>query len=218
MRNVRVKFTKDGKSRYISHLDLNRCMLRAVHKSKIPVWYTEGFNPHPFITFALPLSLGVRGKCEFMDMKIVEEISNDDIKYKLNECLPDGINIVNINEPIMKLSDICYADFNIRIYGNNIDTNKIFEELNELLNKKEIIVEKKTKSGIKNINFKEYINRYNVLTNDDYVNLDITLCAGNNSNVNPNLLLNLLIDTVKDDLYTDISRIKLYDKDMLEFE
>ena len=61
MRNVRIWFVKDFECRYISHLDLNRTMLRALHKSKLPIWHTEGFNPHPFATFPLPLSLGFRG-------------------------------------------------------------------------------------------------------------------------------------------------------------
>ena len=73
MKNVRIWFKKDFECRYISHLDLNRCMLRALHKSKIPVWHTEGFNPHPFATFPLPLSLGFRGVNECMDIKLEED-------------------------------------------------------------------------------------------------------------------------------------------------
>ena len=73
LKNVRIWFKKDYECRYISHLDLNRCMLRALHKSKIPIWHTEGFNPHPFATFPLPLSLGFRGINECMDVKLEDD-------------------------------------------------------------------------------------------------------------------------------------------------
>ena len=59
MKSTRIWFHKFGTAKYISHLDLNRCVARAFHKAKLPMWYTEGFNPHAFVTFALPLSLGV---------------------------------------------------------------------------------------------------------------------------------------------------------------
>ena len=58
MKNVRVFFEKHGPCKYISHLDTNRVMLRAIGKSRLDIWYTEGFNRHAYITFALPLSLG----------------------------------------------------------------------------------------------------------------------------------------------------------------
>ena len=61
MKSTRIWFHKFGTAKYISHLDLNRCVARAFHKAKLPMWYTEGFNPHAFVTFALPLSLGVEG-------------------------------------------------------------------------------------------------------------------------------------------------------------
>ena len=67
LKPVRIWFTKDNECKYISHLDLNRVVMRALHKSKLNIWHTEGFNPHPFVTFALPLSLGFKGVKETMD-------------------------------------------------------------------------------------------------------------------------------------------------------
>lgn len=59
MTTVRIFYKKLDVAKYISHLDMQRCMQRAVKRAKLPVWYTEGFNPHPYITFALPISLGI---------------------------------------------------------------------------------------------------------------------------------------------------------------
>ena len=57
-RDLRLFYTKTGSAKYISHLDVMRAFQRAFRRSKIPVWYTEGFHPHLYLTFALPLSLG----------------------------------------------------------------------------------------------------------------------------------------------------------------
>ena len=92
MKNVRVWFKKDDECRYISHLDLNRVMIRAIQKSGLPVWRTEGFNVHPYITFSLPLSLGFRGERESMDMRILDDNFNrETMKEDLNNCLPHGL-------------------------------------------------------------------------------------------------------------------------------
>lgn len=97
MKNVRVWFEKKDQCIYISHLDLNRCMIRAIQKSRIPIWHTEGFNPHPFITFPMPLSLGFLGKKECMDMRLLEDdFSFKEIINRLNDCLPKGIRVFEL--------------------------------------------------------------------------------------------------------------------------
>ena len=67
---VRIFFSKSGRARYISHLDLNRTMTRAVRRAGLPIWYTEGFSRHPYLTFAAPLSLGFEGERETMDLRL----------------------------------------------------------------------------------------------------------------------------------------------------
>ena len=79
MREVRLRFSKTGRLKYISHLDINRAMSRALKRAGIPLWYTEGFNPHPYMSFSLPLSLGVESLCESVDLRIIGEITNKEI-------------------------------------------------------------------------------------------------------------------------------------------
>ena len=81
MKNVRLFYSKTGRMKFVSHLDMTRFMSRLIAKSKIPVWYTEGFNQHIYMNFALPLSLGYEGLYEVMDFRL-----NDD-SYPLEECL-----------------------------------------------------------------------------------------------------------------------------------
>ena len=67
MRNVRIFYKKIGRMKFISHLDMTRFMSRLISKSKIPVWYTEGFNRHIYMNFAVPLSLGFEGLYEILE-------------------------------------------------------------------------------------------------------------------------------------------------------
>ena len=86
--DYRVFYSKTGRLKYISHLDVNRLMQRALKRSGLPVWYTEGFNPHIYITFALPLALGLESFYEVMDFRLTAELSEKEIIRRLHTALP----------------------------------------------------------------------------------------------------------------------------------
>lgn len=215
LKNVRIWFKKDYECRYISHLDLNRCMLRALHKSKLPVWHTEGFNPHPFATFPLPLSLGFRGINECMDVKLEDEnYSFKEIISKLNACLPRGINVFDVTEPVMKAGKIAFAEFSIKLSCENANTTVIAERLSKFLELDKIEIEKKSKKGLKNVDIKQGIKSFRTEEKFDFVLFNVILSAGSSDNLNPNLLISafenfsgLLFDT-------DITRKDLYNSNM----
>lgn len=218
MKNVRIWFKKDYECRYISHLDLNRCMLRALHKSKIPVWHTEGFNPHPFATFPLPLSLGFRGVNECMDVKLEDDsYPFEQIISGLNSCLPRGLRVFDVTEPIMKAGKIAYADFTIKIGDKKTGSHTIYEQLNEFLMLDSILIEKKSKKGMKTIDIKQGIKAYSVSERFDNAQLDITLSAGSADNVNPNLIITAFNSRFKADYDIDITRNDLYNSEMQLF-
>lgn len=215
MKNVRIWFKKDFECRYISHLDLNRCMLRALHKSKIPVWHTEGFNPHPFATFPLPLSLGFRGVNECMDIKLEEDnYSFEEIITKMNDCLPRGIQVFDVTEPVMKAGKIAYADFTIKIGAEKTSSTVIAEKIQDFLNLDTIEVEKKSKKGLKTIDIKPGIKKYKIDEKFDYVILEVILSAGSSDNVNPTLLINAFENFTDKTYDTDITRKDLYNSEM----
>ncbi|MEE1061586.1 MAG: TIGR03936 family radical SAM-associated protein [Ruminococcus sp.] len=214
MKNVRIWFKKDDECRYISHLDLNRCVLRALHKSKIPVWHTEGFNPHPFATFPLPLSLGFRGINECMDIRLVDEISNEKLIADFNACMPAGVRAFAVTEPVMKAGKIAYARFNIKISSDELNSRKVYEALTSLLSSDEIMIEKRTKSGIKTVDLKKSIKTYELKEMFDFAELDIVLSAGSTDNANPNLIITALEKQTEKSFYADITRIDLYNSDM----
>ena len=91
MKTVRVFFAKEGRLKYISHLDVTRCLARVFKRSRLPIWYTQGFNPHAYLTFALPLPLGVESCCESFDFRLTEEVSCEEVTDRLNAVLPDDL-------------------------------------------------------------------------------------------------------------------------------
>lgn len=215
LKNVRIWFKKDFECRYISHLDLNRCMLRALHKSKIPVWHTEGFNPHPFATFPLPLSLGFRGINECMDVKLEDDnVSFEEIITKLNTCLPRGIQVFDVTEPLMKAGKIAFASFTIRLSNDKISTSVITLKLKELFTLETIEIEKKSKKGLKTVDIKPGIKNYKIEEKFDDVLLEVTLSAGSADNVNPTLLIIALEKYTDKTFDVDITRNDLYNSDM----
>lgn len=218
MKNVRIWFKKNKECRYISHLDLNRVMLRAVYRAKLPIWYTEGFNPHPFITFPLPLSLGFRGEAECMDVRFLDESFDlSTVSEIMNPFLPEGIKVYNATESKMKPGDISFAKFTARLYSDNLTDSELKTELCELMLLDEYLVPKKTKSGIKDVNVAEYLKLIEISPDTENLNISVTLPAGSSNNVNIQLLITALESYVGSDVYYDITRLGVFNKEMCPF-
>ncbi len=219
MKNVRIWFKKDKECRYISHLDLNRVMLRAVYRAKLPIWYTEGFNPHPFITFPLPLSLGFRGERECMDVRFLDEAFDlSKVAEVMNPFLPEGIRVYNATECKMKPGDIAFAKFTAKLNSDTLAASELKAELCELMLLDEYLVPKKTKSGIKDVDVSEYLKLIEIISDADSLEICVTLPAGSVNNVNVQLLISAFESYVKSDVYYDITRHGVFNKEMLPFE
>jgi len=218
LKNVRVWFKKDGAARYISHLDLNRVMTRALQHSKLPIWHTEGFNPHPFITFSLPLSLGFRGVKENMDMRLLEDVPYSQIIEKLNNGLPGGIEVYKVTEPVMKPGEIAADRFDIKLTSDDANLEELFFMLRNMLAREKIEVEKHGKKGVKLIDLKPQLGNYTLEKCDEYVQLNIMLPAGSVNNVNPSLLITALENINGISVYADITRLDVYNGEGKPFE
>ena len=219
MRCVRIWFKKMGMSRYVSHLDLMRAMSRTLRRAKVPLWYTEGYNPHPYMTFALPLSLGMESLCESMDIRIEGESTNEDIFEMLKGSMPPGIDIISVDEPQYDPKHISFGEFDILFdCEKKADNLKVLIE--DMLSKDELIVQKLGKKGrhkvLKDINLIEFIKSYSVSVFGERVKVTITLPAGSTTNVNPSLLADEIQKRSGDVSYT-IIRKKLMVEDMTTF-
>lgn len=221
MREVRLRFSKTGRLKYISHLDINRAMARALKRAEIPLWYTEGFNPHPYMSFSLPLSLGVESLCESVDLRIVGEITNKEIKDRLNKVLPEDLKIIDVYDDFRDNSEIAYSDY---VYKFEFKDNDLaLEKIKKVLSSDEILALKKGKKGRKRImketNIKSFIDKYSISVRGDVIVLNIRLLAGVEKNLNPSLLFDTIIRLIDMDFeWKSISRISLLDKDYKEFK
>ena len=221
MREVRLRFSKTGRLKYISHLDINRAMSRALKRAGIPLWYTEGFNPHPYMSFSLPLSLGVESLCESVDLRITGEITNKEIKDRLNSVLPEDLKIVDVYDDFRDNSEIVYSDY---IYKFEFTDNDLaLEKIKNVLSSDEILALKKGKQGRKRVmketNIKSFIDKYSISIRNDVIVLNIRLLAGPEKNLNPSLLFDTIIRLIDMDFeWKSIARISLLDKDYKEFK
>lgn len=217
MRCVRVFFTKSGRIRYTSHLDLVRAMQRAVRRSGIAVKYSEGFNPHMQMTFALPLSLGMESCCEAMDIKVEDETTDEEIVSRLNPVMPEGLHVTSAAEPKMKLGAIRWGEFEISIYFPD-DFELRAEKMRERLEQPQLTAVKETKKSTKVLNLKEYIHSIKVAAGEDCVKVSAVLPAGGENNINPALLAQALCGAtyMKAD-YTRILRKRLMNEEFNDF-
>lgn len=164
------------RAKYISHLDLNHCIQRAMRRSKLPIWQTEGYNPHTYVAFMLPLSLGHEGVCEAMDFRLTEDVPPEVVMDKLNRSLPPDIRIIRVAQPVCKNTDIASAEY-------KIESDINVEKFKEFVCAEQILTEKKTKKGVATVDLKPLISE---LSFDDGITL--RLPAGNDFNINPSLL------------------------------
>ncbi len=191
---VRVFFTKTGMAKYISHLDLMRCMTRALRRAQIPLWYTEGYNPHLFMTFARPLPLGVESLCESMDIRLVGEMTFREIKTRLNDALPRDITVVSVAKPAHKPTEIAFADYEIQLYTD--DPAALLHAMENRFAADTLPVLKKAKQGKhrveKETDIKPNVLAFDLAQQGDCVALAVRVTAGDQNNVSPALLLDAL--------------------------
>ncbi len=213
--DIRVRFKKQGSARFISHLDLSRFMQRALKRSGLPIWHTEGFNPHPYVTFALPLSLGQTGTMEVMDFRITKYLPARDIFDSLQSCLTEDLALVSVYEPKHKAKEISFALYEM-IFPDRAD---LIDEFNDFINQNEILVEKSTKKKNETIDLKSIIKKIDTSVEDDALKVEIILPAGTQLNINPSLFISAFSQFMNEDISpVFITRKGIYLSDMTEFK
>ena len=177
----RILFEKMGNAVWISHLDLMRLFQRAFKRAGLPLKHTQGFNPRPSVSIALPLSVGVESRCELLDFELDtnELISNAQIVARLNKALVDGVKVHECYDNGGKLRDLAYLHCQLSLeydkgYGDAC------EGIRKLLAGESLIVPKKTKNGIQDQDIIPMIKRCSVeQMNDNLVVLDLVVCCQN---------------------------------------
>lgn len=218
MRSVRIWFNKKDTAKYISHLDMTRCMTRAFRRTDVPLWYTEGFNPHPYLVFALSLPLGVEALREPLDIRL-----NDDnypmerVVEQLNSVMVPGIEFLEIKEPEFKAVEVVKGEYSVEIPCEN--PKELCDKIKATIENTTITFEKKTKKKtFKTINVTEHLSDFRAVYHDDKVMLYFKLPAGNDFTINPVSFCNTLFELIGEkEILHRITRHSLLMKDNTEF-
>lgn len=143
MDKVRVRYIKTGKAGYISHLDLMTVMQRALIRAGVGLKYSEGFNPHPHISVALPASVGVESVCELLDV----ELTGGTVPDNINEYLPEGLEVLKTHRPWRNFSEIKWVETEFCLWFDEVPPPELDKMLLGQFAAPSLFVSKKTKGG-----------------------------------------------------------------------
>ena len=186
-----VVFEKSPRLRHIGHLDLMRAMQRALRRSGLPLCYSKGFNPHILLNFAAPLSVGMPGKKEIMEVPLEKDVSTQEFLEKLSAALPlDLPCLMAIPQddrhaaPMAQLTAaVCEAKMETVPEG-------LEDAIRNFLAQKEIPAIRKTKSGMKPCDIRPMI--YDLKLTGDTLSMTLALCE--KATCKPDLLLSSLFE------------------------
>ena len=143
----RLLFAKEGRARYISHLDLMRTFQRAFARAKIPIKHTEGFHPHPFVSIALPLSVGYGSRCEILEFGLLEGTGREEVPDRLNAALPEGITVRECYPAARPIKELAFVDYEaVFDYPDGL-IPRAEEALRAILSRESVLVRKKSKKS-----------------------------------------------------------------------
>jgi len=214
----RLWFCKEGPAKYISHLDLNRYFARVFRKAKLPLWYTEGFNPHPFMVFTLPLSLGMTGVRESLDIRLTEKLGKEEILARLNQSLASGIRFFDVTEPQKKAGDVSFASYTVSLFPEDGNPAALAAAAQALLQAPQVVVEKRSKSGAKPFDLSPYLKDASVKAEADAVRVSLFFPAGSRENVSPKLFGEALRAVRGENFSESIERTGMYGPDRSDFQ
>lgn len=183
MSNYVIKYGRDDRVKYISHLDFMRCFHRAVRRSELNFAFSQGFNPHPIMTVAQPLSVGVTSECEYMKVGFDSEYSEKDIVKSLSDVMPPGFFVYAAKKVEGKEMDITKLDK--AVYVVEIEFEGEFDAV-KFLENKELKVMKKSKSGVKESDIREHIFDITEISRENNIlTLEMTVSVGSAYNLKP---------------------------------
>ena len=207
---VRFRYSKTGRASYVSHLDLMATMQRAFLRAGLELKYSQGFNPHPYMSVALPLPVGSESQCELMDVGLISDMLPEVKAIKL----PDGFAILDAYKPARKFNEIAWIEISAKMHYDTGISKGIADRINQRFMEDSIVISKRTKRGIKDLDIAPFIKDVEVQL-DGSILLTAKISA-QNPTLNAADLESALDDEVKPD-YIDLKRIDIYDSNMILF-
>lgn len=194
MPEERLLFRKTGRARFISHLDLMRTFQRAFLRAGIAIKHTEGFNPHAFVSIALPLSVGYSSQCEILEFSLTGSVSPDQVPAMLNAALPEGIEVLRCYSAQKPVKALTWVDYTVTLDYDAPLAEEAAQALEAMLGQETLVVRKKSKkakSGFTEVDLIPLIRSHQIDTTGNTVRLNVVVRA-QNPGLNPALILEAL--------------------------
>lgn len=192
MHRYAIKFTKKGDIRYISHLDLLRLFKRTFKRLNVKLLYSQGFNPHPKMGFAQPLSLGYESNGEILEIETVNKLDSEELIEMINKIMPEGLKVTacmeleNVEKSLAAITET--AKYTIHISQKCKNENDI--EIHKFLSQEKIIVQKlNKKKELIDLDIKPMIRKISVISSNENIEISALIDAGSVSNLSPELLI-----------------------------
>ena len=210
----RLLFEKTGNAIWISHLDLMRLFQRAFKRAELPLTHTQGFNPRPSVSIALPLSVGVESKCELLDFDLYgDPIANEEICTRLNAALVEGVKVLSVYENGSKIKNLALLNCAVSLEYDKGIPEDAQARIEALFAREEVTVEKKSKNGVREENIIPMIRRISAAAMDENTLMLNALICCQNPTLNP-MQLSAAIAKYLPDLTPDFvrcCRVEIYD-------
>ena len=188
MGKLRLIFTKEGRAVYISHLDLLRTFQRVFLRQGLVLRHSQGFHPHPIISFALPLPVGQASDCEVLDFEVNGDMDGSGLPEALNQFMPEGIRAADCYVPVRPVRDLaklrCRAEF---IYDNGVPDGTA-DAIRALLTGESVVIQKRTKrKAMADVDIRPMLHSLEITETPGLLTLDVVVSA-QNPGLNPALL------------------------------
>ena len=188
MSEYRLVFAKEGRAVWISHLDLLRTFQRAFIRAGMVIKHSQGFHPHPILSFVLPLSVGQASGCVLLDFATQEDIPGDEIVRRLTPCLPEGIRALACQAPVKPVRELDALQAEVRLTYDGGIPQGAGEKICALLLGEHVAVEKRNKKKqMVDTDIRPMIRAVSAQEDDRDLLLSVTVQA-QNPGVNPALL------------------------------
>ncbi len=188
MGKLRLVFKKEGRAVYISHLDLLRTFQRIFLREGLVLRHSQGFHPHPIVSFALPLSVGQSSQCEILDFELTEDHDGSGFVERFNRFMPDGIRAVDCFVPEKPVRDLKTLHAEVKfIYDNGVPAGAR-EELVRLFSAESVVISKRTKrKEMADVDIRPMIENLSISEENGLLRIDARVIA-QNPGLNPALL------------------------------
>lgn len=210
----RLLFEKTGNAVWISHLDLMRMFQRAFKRAGLPLTHTQGFNPRPSVSIALPLSVGVESQCELLDFQLDgEAVPCNEIVSRLNTTLVSGVKVLDAYEDGKKIKELAFLRCVVTLEYDKGIPGGAREALEALFAKGSVVVPKKNKNGVTDQDIIPMIQELKLEEQDCQIQMEALVCC-QNPTLNPMQMV-AAIEKYAPEFspnFAKCSRIEIYDR------